>query len=280
MKLTVSIVTHRTDPQMLARALQSVARSHPAAVYIVDNSPLHPPAPSLPEGAGFALEYIPVENRGFGAAHNIAIRDALDAGTDYHLVLNPDVEWEGDALTPLAEYMEANPDVGMAMPRVLYPDGTLQYTCRMLPTPLDLFLKRFMPGRTAARRMRRYLLADADHHRSIDSPYLLGSILLFRAEALQSEGLFDERFFMYPEDIDITRRIHNQWKTLYLPLATVTHKHAAASRHSFRMLRIHMANMIRYFNKWGWFHDPQRRAFNRRLLCNLPRTSFPEPGRG
>ena len=163
------------------------------------------------------------------------------------------------------------------MPKVMYPDGDLQYTCRMLPTPLDLFAKRFLPPSLTKKRMERYLLASHNHDMPINCPYLLGSFLLFRNKALRECGLFDERFFMYPEDIDITRRIHEKWKTVYWPGVSIIHEHAAASRKSRRMLWIHISNMIKYFNKWGWFFDKKRRRFNSRLLKNI--SYLPPSGR-
>ncbi|MDE7160361.1 MAG: glycosyltransferase [Muribaculaceae bacterium] len=280
--ITASIVIHRTEPGMLRRAIDSLRGSAVSHLYLIDNSPSPISAP--PEStADLCVSYAHVKNDGFGAAHNIAIRRAISEGSDFHLVMNPDVEWEGDAIGPMVEYMRQHPDTGMAMPRTVYPDGVLQYTCRMLPTPWDVFAKRFLPARFTETRMRRYLLEEADHSQIIDCPYLLGSCLLFRIKALEDTGLFDERFFMYPEDIDITRRIHRKYRSLYLPLTTVTHRHAAASRKSLRMLRIHILNMIKYFNKWGWFIDKERREFNRRMLNEIPKYSAGEeipPGRG
>ena len=90
--------------------------------------------------------------------------------------------------------------------------------------------------------------------------------MLLRTEALLKSGLFDERFFMYPEDIDLTRRIHRDFLTLYYPSETIVHAHRQASYHSLRMLWIHATNMIRYFNKWGWLFDSERRLFNNLLL--------------
>ena len=93
--------------------------------------------------------------------------------------------------------------------------------------------------------------------------------MFFRISALQDIGLFDERFFMYGEDIDLSRRMHLQYRTMYYPGASIVHLHEAASYKNRRMLLIHIRNIIRYFNKWGWFFDAQRRKINRRLLKDL-----------
>ncbi|MBD5356943.1 MAG: glycosyltransferase [Bacteroides sp.] len=266
--LTASIVVHKTPPPQLQKAIQCLLRSDIERVYIIDNSPVDSLRRSLPED--HRLDYRHVENNGFGAGHNIAIREALKRpGEGYHLVMNADVCWEGDVLKPLVDYLHKNTDVGMVMPKVFYPDGALQYTCRMLPTPLDLFAKRFLPKSITQKRMERYLLAEHDHDKPLNCPYLLGSFLLFRNDALRACGIFDERYFMYPEDIDITRRIHIKWRTMYWPGVSIIHEHAAESRKSKKMLKIHISNMIKYFNKWGWLIDPTRRRLNRRLRKSI-----------
>ncbi len=266
--LTASIVVHRTPEAQLRKALACLLRGGMARIYVIDNSEDDSLRQHLPDDG--RIDYRHVANRGFGAGHNIALREAIDANPDgFHLVMNADVCWEGDVLAPLVGYLRENPDVGMVMPKVYYPDGALQYTCRMLPTPYDVFAKRFLPSVLTRRRIGRYLLAAHDHDRELNCPYLLGSFLLFRNSALAECGLFDERFFMYPEDIDITRRVHQHWRTMYWPGVSIIHEHAAASRKSCRMLWIHVSNMVRYFNKWGWLVDTDRRRLNRRLLQSI-----------
>lgn len=281
--VAVSIVVHKTPVGQLINALECVARCREVArVDVIDNSPdnsLEKDVQPIMREDG-RINYRHVENRGFGAGHNLSIRESLADGTDYHLVMNADVDWQGDILTRIIRFMDGNPEVGLLSPKVRYPDGVLQYACRMLPTPFDLFAKRFLPEWLTRKRMRRYLLADIDHDRAFEVPYLLGSFLFFRTAALRKTGLFDERFFMYPEDIDISRRMHREWKTLFWPGVEIVHHHAAASRRNMKMLRVHFSNMICYFNKWGWFFDGERRRFNRRLLDTAPRTSSPPAGRG
>lgn len=278
--VAVSLVVHRTPAAELGRALECVLRCPDVTrVAIIDNSP--DDRLSLFGDFDRRVSYQHVANNGFGAGHNIALRDSIATGAEFHLVMNADVMWEGDILSPIVKYMRENPDVGLLSPKVYYPDGDLQYACRMLPTPFDLFAKRFLPASLTQKRMRRYLLAEANHDKEFNCPYLLGSFLFFRMEALRKSGLFDERFFMYPEDIDITRRLHEHWRTMFWPGVSIIHAHAAASRKSLRMLRIHITNMFRYFNKWGWFRDPLRKKYNRTLLASMPRVKgTPPAGRG
>ena len=281
MSLTASIVLHRTPPGQLLAAMRCLLGEEAVEhIYLVDNSP-DDSLRRLCLGFGPRAEYLRVPNRGYGAGHNEALRLALRRGATFHLVLNADVCWEGSVLTPMLRYMKDHPDTGMMQPRIIYPDGALQLSARMLPTPLDLFAKRFLPPSLTRRRMERYLLAGRSHSEAFDCPYLCGSFLLMSTRALRLTGIFDERFFMYPEDIDITRRMHRSHRTLYWPHVTVTHVHAAASRRSLRMLRIHLFNMARYFAKYGWISDPSRRDMNRRLLqSTVPLDAPLSPARG
>lgn len=270
--ITASIAVHCTPKSQLIQAAECCTHSA-ACIFIIDNSPddsLRATVESLPFRERVVYRHI--ENRGFGNAHNAAIDMAREAGSFYHLVMNPDVWWDTaiDPVAPLIERMKAT-GAGLAAPRIVYPDGRLQATVRLLPTPLDLIARRFLPSFLLKRRMRRYTLEDIDHTREFPAAYLQGSFMLFDMEALRETGGFDERFFMYPEDIDISRRMYVCRGAIYSPVATVVHEHAAASRHSMKMLRIHILNMIKYFNKWGWWTDTERRSINRELLDKMPK---------
>jgi GT2 family glycosyltransferase len=93
--------------------------------------------------------------------------------------------------------------------------------------------------------------------------------MFFRTSALETIGFFDEIFFMYPEDIDITRRMHRIYKTMYYPEVSIIHAHTAESYKNLKMFFIHILNIIKYFNKWGWFFDKERREINKKVLREL-----------
>lgn len=213
------------------------------------------------------------KNIGYGAAHNIAIRKSVSVNANFHLVINPDISFEPETLTTLVQYLEQNPDVGHVMPNIVYPSGETQYLCKLIPTPFDLFFRRFMPPTLSKERMDKFELRHSHYNKIMNVPYLSGCFMLLRVSALQKVGLFDERFFMYPEDIDLTRRIHKHYKTIFYPFASIVHHHKKASYQSLKMLSIHTFNLIKYFNKWGWFFDAQRRKVNRETLKQIDAAS-------
>jgi len=262
--VTASIVTYHTDCGELEKCLRTLVRGCVSQVYVIDNAA---EAPVEAICRRFGVEYVANRNSGYGAAHNIAIRKALDAGTDYHLVMNSDIEFDPSLPATLAAYMDSRAEVGQVQPSIICPDGRPQYSCRLLPTPFDLILRRFLPGCMFKARRRKYLLAGVDHSREFDCAYQQGSFMFIRAGALKEVGLFDERFFMYPEDIDLSRRIAERYRVRYWPGGTVVHRHRAASYRSWRMLAVHIVNMCRYFNKWGWLFDRGRRDMNAKAGC-------------
>ena len=262
--ITVSIVTYKTEMEELRHCLNSLSLPLVSKIYVIDNSRQQYISDYC--NTIDKVEYIGSDNVGYGAGHNIAIRKVLESGSRYHLVMNSDVYFDEDVLPQLVNYMNENKDVAQVQPNVVYPDGTLQYGCRLLPTPINLISRRFFFSGLTEKINRNFLLCDFDRKSPMNIPYHQGSFMLFRTECFNKVGLFDERFFMYPEDIDITRRMHKHYRTMFWPGATVVHAHRAASYKSFRMLAVHIFNMIKYYNKWGWFFDEERSEWTREIL--------------
>lgn len=260
MRVTASIVTYHTDLEELRKSLDCLLHDDVGRVFVIDNSSL----PAIAHACGYddRITYISSANVGYGAAHNVAMRRAIECGAKYHLVMNSDIVFGRGTISSLVAFMDAEPGAGAVQPRIVGTDGKLQFTVRMLPSPFILFARRFIPAFSRSGVCRRYELRHIDHDLTFNPPYHQGSFMFMRVDSLRDVGLFDERFFMYPEDIDLTRRIHARYTTPYLPSVTVIHAHRRASYRSLRMLMIHCRNIIRYFNKWGWLHDSQRVRFN------------------
>jgi len=269
-KVNASIVLYHTQKEQLLKAVNSVLHaSLNGQLYLVDNSSNDDLKELVRLDRRIEYTYNNA-NLGYGAGHNIALRKSIEENATYHLVLNPDVYFESDVIPNIISYMESNPDVGQVMPKVLYPDGSVQYLCKMLPSPFNLFFRRFIPFKKLKDiHDHHYELRETGYDHEINVPYLSGSFMLFRVEALRAVGLFDERFFMYPEDIDITRRMHKMYRTMYVPQASIVHEHAKESFKSWKMTMIHSVNIIRYFNKWGWFFDKERKIINKKLIQEI-----------
>lgn len=261
MMLNVSIVLYHSDWQEVVLLTQTLLESKNVnRIYWIDNSPM--PCEDFPRVSERVVYQHTSRNLGYGAAHNIAIRESIYDDVPYHLVINPDIVLQADALDRMFDFISQHAEVGSLMPKVLYPDGRLQYLCKLLPTPIDVITRRLLPKCWFRKRNQQYEMRASGYEKIMNVPYLSGCFMLFRTEALQRVRLFDERFFMYPEDIDITRRIHREYLTVYFPHASIIHKHEKASYKSLKMLWIHVINMCRYFNKWGWLCDEERTRFN------------------
>ncbi len=269
MRVSISIVLFNPDNRVL-HTIQNVldaTKNFEFLLYLIDNSATNKFQNVINEkfNSDKIVYIFNNKNIGFGAAHNIALRKEIDKAT-YHLILNPDVSFEETVLPTLVNFMETNKSVGSVMPKIIYPDGSIQYVAKLLPTPVDLIFKRFIPTSFIEKRMEQFQLKFTGYNKQMNVPYLSGCFMFLRMEALQSVGLFDERFFMYPEDIDLTRRIHQKYKTIFLPDVSVIHEHEQGSYKNFGLLKIHIINMIKYFNKWGWVFDKERRVVNKRVL--------------
>jgi len=269
MKLSASIVLYKTKIEDLKRVIDSYfAYQGEKQLFLVDNSPSDELKNIVAMYPNNEIHYIfNNANKGYGKAHNIAIRKSIEQGQLYHIILNPDIIIEKGALEKLTDYMEQHPEVGNIMPKIIYPNGELQYLCKLLPTPIDLIFRRFIPIKKWKDAInRKYELHSFGYDKIMNIPNLSGCFMFLRTEALKKVGLFDENIFMYLEDIDLNRRIHSKYKTIYYPEARVIHEHQKESYKSKKLLKAHIKSAIYYFNKYGWFFDKERVNINRNIL--------------
>lgn len=277
--LHISIVFYNTPSKFLENCLHSLEKvSLKFILSFIDNSP------SISEKLlkkledfkhlGFKIKYIKTSrNLGYGKAHNLAILESLEKRIPYHLILNPDVYFGSGVLEEICDFLEVNSKVGLVTPKVLYSQGNLQYICRLLPSPFNLIGRRFasyLPFKRFFEKLNYlYELRFTSYNNIMEVPYLSGCFMFLRVNVLKKVGLFDERFFMYLEDTDLSRRIYRIAKTIYYPYVHIYHGYEKGSYKNLRLLRIHIESAIKYFNKWGWFNDPERDKINRETLEKL-----------
>ena len=190
-------------------------------------------------------------NTGFSGGNNLALV-GMDA--DYALLLNSDATTAPGAVDDLLAWADANTDAGIIGPKVLNPDGSLQFSCRRFPTFAagvfrNVYIGRLFPNNRPA---SDYLMQDFDHNSVLDVDWVSGCAMLIRRDCVEAIGLLDaESFFMYCEDMDWCLRAHeNNWRVVYCPEATVTHAIGRSSDHAAdRMIIEHSRSMWRFYQK-------------------------------
>lgn len=264
MDISACIVTYCNDPVVLLKAIRSfLDTTLEVKLYIVDNSPTNSLSKIIVDSN---VEYIFMNsNKGFGAGHNVIMCDLSKLGK-FHLVLNPDIYFVKGTLEKLYNYMNENPDIGNVMPRIIYPNGELQYLCKLLPTPQDWIIRMFVPIKRVKYKIDYNLeMRFADYNQEMNVPYLSGCFMFLRKSVIEEIGVFDEGIFMYGEDTDLNRRIYQKYRTMYYPKVTIIHNFEKGSHKSIRLLWIHIKAAIYYLNKWGWIFDRERTRINKNI---------------
>jgi len=192
-------------------------------------------------------------NIGFGRAHNLAIR-LLDS--DYHLVLNPDVDLAPDSLSEGLAYLCAHPETALVAPRLIDDNGRPQYGCKRFPSVLDFLLRGFAPAfvkRHFERRLARYEMRDLSAEIvTPDVPIVSGCFMLFRTSALKAIKGFDERYFLYFEDFDISIRVRAYGLIAYLPTLQVLYHGGNSAQKGLGHILMFARSGLRFFHSHGW----------------------------
>jgi GT2 family glycosyltransferase len=192
-------------------------------------------------------------NLGFGKANNRGVD--LARGEEI-LILNPDNILPPDALEKTLAILRSSPDIGIVAPALVYPDGTVRPSARPFPRIADILWKRANPESW----QRRYdaMMAQCRQSDLVDVDWVVGAFILMRKDLFLSIGGFDERFFLFFEDIDLCRRVKASGKrVVYVPGIRVQDGKARLSGSGIfsiftkKTTRIHLMSAIQYFCKWG-----------------------------
>ncbi len=202
-------------------------------------------------------------NLGFAAGVNLGWRRATG---EFVLILNTDVAIFREAVVRLLDYAHAHPRVGLAAPRLINPDGSPQYSCYRFPNRWIPALRRTFLGRLPGGRalLQRYLMSDWDHTDNRPVGWVLGACMLIRRTALEQVGPFDQRFFLYFEDVDLCRRLWQaDWEVHYVAEAELVHYHRRLSAESPGLqgvfsypTRVHIRSAMKYFAKYAGAPSP------------------------
>ena len=264
MNIGVGLVAFNISKKYIERLSRSLEKVNLKYKVVVDNSPIDDQRSSFVEN-GWEYIHRP-ENPGFGSSHNL-IFNRFGSEANFHLVVNPDIEFTSVAVNELHKFMENNSIAGAVAPAVHYPNGDFQELRKLLPSPYGWFLRRFRRGsKSVDRYNEQFELRMAPQDGIFQYPYMSGCFMFLRSEVLKDIGFFDDNIFMYGEDTDLSRRL---WKNgtppYYYGKVKVIHDFAKGSHTSSKLMCIAIKSTVYYFNKWGWF-DSDRKKINRNCL--------------
>lgn len=247
--VSAGIVTYN-NIEKLPKAVESIlehTKKYPLTLTVYDNASSDGTVEYVKNLSG--VRFISSNgNLGFGKAHNLALDDFLGK---YHAVINPDIYIEYDVISELVDFLEQNEDVVMVTPKILQHDGSIQHLPKKRPTLKYLFFGRLSKLGGYFKKIRdEYTIADISQEEPSDIEFCTGCFFIIRSDVFKKLGGFDENFFMYMEDADLTRRAKAFGRVVYYPKASLYHFWARKSAKNLKYLFIHLKSSIYYFRKW------------------------------
>ncbi len=240
MKITASIVIYNENKETLKKVIESFLNlDFEKELIIIDNSPKD-------ELKTFCEKFTEVkyiftgENLGFGKGHNIAFKN-IKKKSDIHMIINPDVYFDSKNMSDFLKWFNEEKDISLATPKVCFPDGSTQNIARNVPTPIAL-LKRKLKLDSGE--------LDIKDNNIYNIPFAHGCFLVFKTEVFEKIHGFDERFFMYMEDIDIFIKAKKYGKTVINTNYKIYHEYRKGSSTSFKLLRWHLSSAVKFFYKY------------------------------
>ncbi|AIK44284.1 glycosyl transferase 2 family protein [Brucella anthropi] len=253
--LTISIVTFNPDFDELKKTLDSLRnalrtfRPRSFAITIVDNSTSKEVLSFLKRAfPEFPVELIQGQgNIGFGRAHNLAMKQT----GEFHLILNPDIQLASDALVNALAFMRANENCGLLSPYATWPNEQRQYLCKRYPAVLDLIIRGFAPKiirSLFAPRLARYELQTETQNAVFwNPPIVSGCFMFFRSIILNKTGGFNDNFFLYFEDFDISLRSSQLTDIAYVPNVRVIHSGGHASKKGTWHIKVFIRSAMTFY---------------------------------
>ncbi|MGJ8743433.1 glycosyltransferase [Polaribacter sp.] len=243
--ITASIVLYNNHIETLKKTVNSFLKTPlKKTLYLIDNSPENTLENYFKDPQ---IEYIFIgQNIGFGKAHNV-ILDKITS--EFHLILNPDVEFSSNVIPTLITELKNNAIVSFITPKVTYPNKALQFVCRKHPSFFDLINRKL---KISKKKIYENEYRNTDLEKPFYPDFIHGCFMLFKTADFKSIKGFDKRYFLYMEDADICRKIDliNK-KKLYFPKVEIIHQHQKGSSKSLKLFLYHTSSAIKYFSKWG-----------------------------
>lgn len=246
--LSVGIVTYNSEKEICS-LLKSITDNTSGIDYnitVIDNASTDNTVKLVKENFPSVEVMAADENLGFGHGHN----KMLGAQSRYYAVINPDITVDSNVLCSLVKYLDENPDVAMVTPKILNADGTEQHLPKRKPTKKYMLLGRLSRYIGVFKPIRdEYTMSNAAIDKPTEIEFCTGCFMVMRTDLFKKVGGFDEQFFMYLEDADLTDRIRRYGKVIFNPDYSVIHNWEGGSSKSLKLIKIHFRSMGKYFKK-------------------------------
>jgi GT2 family glycosyltransferase len=249
-----SIVTYNHSLTQISRVIKCIIKEKGVSdIYIIDHSK-NTELSTIANLDKRIYYYSNPLNPGFGSGHNFAVNIAEERLIKFHFIVNPDIFFDPGVMDTMSNFMSSKDNVGLLMPKLLYPDGSIQFLPKFLPNILlILFRKLFISKYIFKNIIEEYELRNYVSDAPIDVPTISGCFCLINIPIFKEFNGFDESYFMYFEDWDISRKINKKYYTIYYPAVSVYHEYERGANKNFKLFYHFICSMVRYFNHWGWF---------------------------
>lgn len=251
-KLSFSIVTFNNEDKIekIIKNIVQVAQNYDFTIYCVDNGSTDNTCEIVDKIDCDNLTLIRSKNQGFGHGHNQVLK-YIDS--DYHFVVNPDIILPDidDNLDKMIAYLEENKQIGLLTPLIKNVEGSIQYLLRNEPTIFDTAI-RFIGPNFLKKRQLKFVNFDTGYNKIMPTVNATGCFMVFRTSIFKKIEGFDERYFMYYEDTDITKKVLQVSETVFFPESYVLHEWKRDNKKKIKFILINISSLVKYMNKWGW----------------------------
>lgn len=250
--VTVSIVIFKPNKYQLEKTLKCVFESSLISeIIIIDNDEYENPKELILDNR--FRYHKSSSNIGYGAGHNLGFQ-LIQTRTDYHLILNPDVQFASNELNKMISFLNKNEEFGHLMPKVIFPEGSEQKLCKNNPSLFNMIIRGFFRNYKKLKKRSDdnfYYPIDYSKQYTRNIPYLSGCFMLFRRTVFEEIQGFDRRYFLHFEDADITREVLKISHNVFFNDAVITHHYGGYTHKSFKQKLITINSGLKYFIKWN-----------------------------
>lgn len=249
MKISGCIVTYNGGDEVVSciESILSYTKNIDFTLYVSDNFSTDNTVELIRHHFPEVIVLENEKNGGFGYGHNQVI-PLLNS--DYHCVINPDIVVDSEVISNLVNYLQEHSQIGLITPKILNQDGTEQYLPKRNPKFSYVILSKF-PGLKKFRR--EYTRQDEEFNQPTEVDFCTGCFFLTPTEVFKKMGGFDDHFYMYFEDGDLSRRVKKAgYEVVFHPLEQVYHHWHRENTKNIKGILRFLHSMIKYFVRWGW----------------------------